>query len=160
MERILEFYVKTGLRPLSLLPETAEWEQKVNRSELTALILLHLYGEQTMSQLAADLGAPLSTVTSLTKRMARKGLIERVQSDKDQRMILARITEQGEQLAQQARSFMESVIARVESALTKEELQQFMSIAVKIGKALQGDGQGNRTAGRSSGTIRNIRIDD
>ncbi|MUT67433.1 MarR family transcriptional regulator [Paenibacillus sp. NEAU-GSW1] len=137
MEQILEFFLKSGLKPLSLIPETSGLEREVNRSELSALIVLSFRGEMAMSALASELGAPLSTITSLAKRLVRKGLIERKQSNDDQRVILVTLTDKGNLLAQQARSVVESVITRVQKALSPEELNQFVTLALKVGKALQ-----------------------
>ena len=69
MEQIFELFIKNGLRPLSLLPEMAGLEQAVNRSDLAALLMLHFRGELAMSAFAGELGVPLSTMTSLAKRL-------------------------------------------------------------------------------------------
>jgi len=158
MEQILELFLKNGLRPLSLLPEMAGLERKVNRSEIAVLLMLHFRGEMTMSALASELGAPLSTMTSLAQRLDRKGLIKRYPSDKDQRIILVQLTEEGMQIVSQARAIIEKVFARVQAALSANELKQFLSLAVKIGKAVQGQEMGGTVA--PSSKIRNIPIDD
>ena len=85
-----------------------------------------------------ELGAPLSTVTSLVKRLVRKGLINRAHSDKDQRIILVQLTEEGKELALQARAIMENMFLRVQAALSNDELQQFLTLVVKVGKACRG----------------------
>lgn len=158
MEQILSLFLKNGLRPLSLLPEMSSLERKVSRSEIAVLLMLHFRGEMTMSTLASELGAPLSTMTSLAKRLVRKGLIERTPSDKDQRMILVQLTEEGRQIVLQAKAIVEKAFARVQNALSADELQQFLSLAVKIGKAIQG--QEAAETKMPSSKIRNIPIDD
>ncbi|MCL6445118.1 MAG: MarR family transcriptional regulator [Alicyclobacillus sp.] len=158
MEQILELFLKNRLRPLSLLPEMAGLERKVNRSEIAVLLMLHFRGEMTMSALASELGAPLSTMTSLAQRLVRKGLIERYPSDKDQRIILVQLTEEGMRIVSQARAIIEKAFARVQAALSDNELKQFLSLAVKIGKAIQGQEMEGTVA--PSSKIRNIPIDD
>lgn len=158
MEQMLELFFKHGLRPMTLMAEAAELEQALNRSEISALMFLEYRGELTMSELAAELGAPLSTVTSLTKRLVRKGLAERNQSDKDQRIILVRLSDEGRKLAGQAKAMMENMFARVQAALSPEELQQFLTLAVKVGKALQH--KEDKDSMSSDRTVRKIRIDD
>ncbi|MGG3575240.1 MarR family transcriptional regulator [Bacillus gobiensis] len=113
-----------------------------------------------MSELASDLGAPLSKITSLAKRLVKKGLVERNQSDKDQRVILIRLTEKGQEFVLQARGIMENMLARVESVLSDEELQQFLTLAVKVAKALQ-DEQTNEVVkgGVQQNSIRQIEND-
>jgi DNA-binding MarR family transcriptional regulator len=159
MEHILEFFLKNGLRPMSLLPEIAGLERAANRSEIAVLLMLQFHGEMTMSELASELGAPLSTMTSLAQRLVRKGLIARRQSDKDQRIILVVLSEKGLQLVSQVRSTIEGAFARVQESLSDEELKQFLSLAIKIGKAIQGQEVGGTTTIQPF-KVRNIPIDD
>jgi DNA-binding MarR family transcriptional regulator len=158
MEQMLELFLKHGLRPLSLFSETRGLEKEVTRSELSALLILHFRNEMTMSNLSTDLGAPLSTITSLTKRLVRKGLIERNQSTQDQRIILIRLTVKGQLMALQAKEIMENIFSRVQSALSMKELEQFVSLALKIVKALQ-KSETNETTIQDQ-KLRKITIDD
>lgn len=158
MEQLLEFLFKSGLRPLSILLETDHLERKVTRSELAAVLMLHFHGEMAMSALAAELGAPLSTMTSLVKRLVRKGLVKRHRSDKDQRVILVRLTDEGEQLALQAKATMESAFSRVRDVLSAEELQQLISLVMKVVKALQQ--KDPPETGKPNPVLRKIPIDD
>ncbi|MCC2686549.1 MAG: transcriptional regulator [Paenibacillaceae bacterium] len=159
MDHIFELFLKNGLRPLSLLPEIVGLERAVNRSEIAVLLMLHFRGEMTMSELASELGAPLSTMTSLAQRLVRKGLIARRQSDKDQRIILVELSEKGLQLVSQVRSTIEGAFARVQASLSDEELKQFLSLAIKIGKAIQGQEVGETPIAQPS-KVRNIPIVD
>jgi len=159
MDQMLELFLQNGLRPLSFLSETAELEREVNRSELTALLVLHFRGQLTMSALASYLGVPLSTTTSLVKRLVRKGLVDRTQSTKDQRIMNVDLTEEGMQLARKARAVMENMFERVQAALTKDELQHFLLLAMKVGKALQGK-EMKENSGIADSKLRKIAIDD
>jgi DNA-binding MarR family transcriptional regulator len=159
IEQMLELFLHNGLRPLSFLSETAELDRKVNRSELTALLALHFRGQFTMSALASQLGVPLSTTTSLVQRLVRKGLVDRTPSARDQRIMHVELTEEGRQMAQQARAIMETMLARVQTALSPEELEQFLTLAVKVGKALQ-LGPEQPASGRKTTVLRKITIDD
>ena len=51
LDQMLELFLQNGLRPLSLLSETAKFEQEVNRSDLSALLVLHFRGEMSTSVL-------------------------------------------------------------------------------------------------------------
>jgi DNA-binding MarR family transcriptional regulator len=137
MDQLFELFLKHGLRPLSLFSEVSELERVVSRSELAALIILQFHDEMAMSELATYLGVPLSTMTSLGKRLVHKGLIERSQSGKDQRIILIRLTEKGQLLAQQAKGIIDNILVRVQEVLSNDELQQFLSLTMKVVKALQ-----------------------
>lgn len=147
MDELFELLLKHGLKPLTLVPEWAGLEQKLNRSELTAVVMLHHHGEMTTSELAASLGVPLSTMTSLSKRLTAKNLFHRIQSGEDQRIILLRLTEEGMEIAGAARELLNKTLARIGEALTQEELQQFVRLALKAAKALQAtDGKGRETS--------------
>ncbi|MGG2196462.1 MarR family winged helix-turn-helix transcriptional regulator [Paenibacillus validus] len=158
MEQILELFLKNGLRPLSMLPDMAGLERVVNRSEIAVLLMLHFRGKMTMTALASELGAPLSTMTSLAQRLVRKGLIERRQSGTDQRIILVQLTDEGLQLVLQVKATIEKVFIRVQAALSADELNQFLALAVKIGKAVQERETGGTEAQTSK--VRNIPIED
>jgi DNA-binding MarR family transcriptional regulator len=137
MNQILDMLLKNGLRPLSFLFESIELERKLNRSDLIALLMLYLRGEMTMSKLAEYLGIPLSTTTSLAKRLVHKGLINRNPSNEDKRIMLVQLTTEGEKIALHLNELIEDIITRVQSSLTAEELNQFISLVIKIGKTLQ-----------------------
>ena len=124
MEQLFDLFLQSGLRPLSVISETAELEKVVNRSELATLLILKYYNEIPMSELASKLGSPLSTVTSLSKRLVHKGLVERNHSSKDQRIILVKLTDKGEELAEIAKGIIQKILMRVQAALSDEELNQ------------------------------------
>jgi DNA-binding MarR family transcriptional regulator len=158
MDQLFELFLKHGLRPLTVFSEVAELERAVNRSELAALLILHFHDEMAMSELANYLGVPLSTMTSLAKRLVHKGLIERNQSGKDQRIVLIRLTEKGQQLAQQAKGIIDNILVRVQEALSNDELQQFLSLAIKVVKALQKKDE--KVSETQNHQFRKIPIDD
>ncbi|HET7657035.1 MAG TPA: MarR family transcriptional regulator [Bacillales bacterium] len=158
MKQLFELFLKSGLRPLSLFPEVSKLEELVNRSELASLLILDLYDEMTMSELADQLGFPLSTVTSLSKRLVRKGYVIRNHSNKDKRIILIRLTEKGQKIAIQAKEMIENLLACVYEALSDEELNQFIHLALKVVKALQENGP--QELKQQNIQLRKISIDD
>lgn len=137
MQQLFELIFKNGLRPLSMFPDTLHLELQLTSSDFSALLLLKFHEQLTMSQMADFLGAPLSTVTSIAKRLVRKGYIYREKSQQDQRIIVNRLTEDGELIAEEALRTMNRMFKRIERALTAEELQQFIHLSLKVGKALQ-----------------------
>ncbi|NOU72823.1 MarR family transcriptional regulator [Paenibacillus sp. LMG 31458] len=157
MQQLFELIFKNGLRPLSMFPDTTYLELQLTSSDFSTLLLLKFHGQLTMSQMADHLGAPLSTVTSIAKRLVRKGYIYREKSQQDQRIIVNRLTEDGELIAEEALGTMNVMFGRIENALTAEELQQFIHLSLKVAKALQ---QNAESAGPSKSTqTRTIEID-
>lgn len=158
MQQLYDILLKTGLRPFSYFSETAKLERNLNRSELTTLLILSFRGELAMSELAAELGAPLSSMTSIAKRLESKGYIERFNSMKDQRITLVRMTTDGVSIATEARKIMDVNVRRVEQALTPDEMEQFLSLVFKILKAFK-DGAAQEKVVKE-GSVKRIRIDD
>ena len=149
MQQWFELFFKNGLRPLSMLPEALHHELQLTGSDLATLLLLHIHKRLTMSEMADYLGAPLSTVTSIAKRLVRKGYIFREKSPHDQRIIMNQLTEDGESIAREAFGTMQTMFERVERALSPEELQQFIQLSLKVAAALQRSPGPVKPAGRT-----------
>ena len=111
-----------------------------------------------MSALAAELGAPLSSMTSIAKRLERKGLIKRKTSAQDQRVTLVVLTDIGSQKAEEFKQIMEKMLFRVEEALTPEELEQFIKLMIKIAHVLQSPQPVADSS--TSSKVKKIQIDD
>jgi DNA-binding MarR family transcriptional regulator len=140
MQQLYDLFLKTGLRPFSFMNETLQLEQKLTRSDLSTLLILLFRGDQTMSELAAEMGAPLSSLTSIAKRLERKGFIARATSVQDQRVKLVTLTKEGLQLAKEWEHIMLAMLGRLESAFTPEEMEQFTTLLFKAARIFQEEG--------------------
>ncbi|HEY3364568.1 MAG TPA: MarR family transcriptional regulator [Symbiobacteriaceae bacterium] len=137
MEQLLELFLSGGLRLPLFDPEFLALEWELPKSEVLALMLLQRRGECPMSQLAADLGAPLSTATGIGARLAKRGLAERNRDPADRRVILVRLTPAGQHLAERVRSQITGLFSRIQAVLTEAELSQLISLALKVVQAFQ-----------------------
>jgi DNA-binding MarR family transcriptional regulator len=137
MEQFMELFLTSGLRPLQLDAEFAEFEKKLTPSELTTLLMLDFYGELSMSELAKHLGAPLSTLTSMVNRLQKRKYIDRKRDIRDRRVYRVRLTSAGEEIVKRAKEKMNEMLDRVNEALTADELQHFITLALKVAKAIQ-----------------------
>ncbi len=137
MQQLLELFLQNGLRPFQLDAELAAYEKIVTHSELITLLILELKGPRTMSDLAHDLGSPHSTLTSITNRLTRRGFVQRERLAKDRRVIEVQLTDAGGALARDIRQRIELMLLKVENALTPQELQQFITLAIKVAQAVQ-----------------------
>ncbi|MBB3109620.1 DNA-binding MarR family transcriptional regulator [Paenibacillus phyllosphaerae] len=140
MQQLYDLFLKTGLRPFAFMTETQPLEQKVTRSDLSTLLILLFRGDLTMSELAAEMGAPLSSMTSIAKRLERKGFIARATSAQDQRVKRVTLTQEGKQIAKESEQMMLSLLGRLEAVFTPEELEQFTMLVLKAARAFQSDG--------------------
>lgn len=160
MEQLIDLLLKNGIKPFSYFPKAVELEKKISHTDLSALVILLLKEHLTMSELASDLGAPLSTTTSMAKRLEKKGWIKRTSSPKDQRVIIVYLTEEGKELARQANEIMEQAMRRIQNALTEEELEQFVTLLLKVAKTMQQPVDEYNTSINKKPAIRKIPIDE
>jgi len=135
VEQIFERFLKIGSMSLSV--DKLAIERLVRPSEGMVLLILENRGSLPMSDLAAHLSTPLSTMTNIAKRLESKGFIKRDHAPNDHRIILVELTEEGQQLVSQLKTNLESQIAQIQSVLTPDELEQFFYLAQKIGQAKQ-----------------------
>lgn len=140
MHQLYDLFLKTGLRPFAFLTDTQQLEQKVTRSDLSTLLILLFRGDLTMSELAAEMGAPLSSMTSIAKRLERKGYIARATSAQDQRVKLVTLTQEGRQLGKEWEQIMLAMLGRLETAFTPEEMDQFTTLMLKAARVFQDGG--------------------
>lgn len=137
MDQLLELFLSGGLRIPFFDPDFLALDWDIPKSEIVALLLLQRRSESTMSQLASDLGAPLSTATGIGARLAKRGLAERNRDPADRRVILVRLTPAGEALATRIRDQLTRLFGRIQSALTEAELNQLMGLVMKVLQALK-----------------------
>ncbi|EMT54677.1 MULTISPECIES: MarR family winged helix-turn-helix transcriptional regulator [Brevibacillus] len=137
MHKLYDLFLKTGLRPFAFMTDMLQLEQKVTRSDLATLLILLFRGDLTMTELAAEMGAPLSSMTSIAKRLERKGYIARATSPKDQRVKLVMLTQEGIRLAKEWERIMLGMLGKLEAAFTPEELEQFTLLSYKAIKVFQ-----------------------
>lgn len=157
MEQLITLFLKNGLKPLVMDQEINEIAKKVTRSELIALIMLKQRGQSTTSQLATDMGIPLSTVTNISQRLSRRGFIKRERDITDKRVILLKLNTTGEELARQVLEIMNSAIQKIKEGLTPEELEQFIMLLLKVAKIVQTNQQEEK---KEETTLRHIKIED
>src|SRR6516165_8356528 len=137
MDRLLDLILIGGPRPPLFHPDVLALERQLPRSEMLALLVLQRRGEQTMSELAEVLGAPLSTASGIGERLARRGLVQRQRRPEDRRVVVVRLTWKGETAAGKLRGQIDGLLRRVEGALSEDELAQLFALMTKVWAAFQ-----------------------
>ena len=141
MDRLLDLVLTGGLRLPLFHPDVLALDRQLPRSELLALLLLQRHGQRTMSELAEDLGAPLSTASGIGERLARRGLVQRQRGPEDRRVVVVRLTRKGETAAGKFREQIEGLMRRVAGALTEDEQAQLLALMAKVWAAFQAPSQ-------------------
>jgi DNA-binding MarR family transcriptional regulator len=66
-----------------------------------------------VSQLAHDLGVSVPTVTGMADRLVEAGMIKRVHSETDRRVVLLRLSRDGREVAERLWIVLEDLITRI-----------------------------------------------
>ena len=66
--------------------------------QLKVLMILSHHGFITVGQLAEELSVSLPNMTGIIDRLENQGLVKRIQSDKDRRVFLIKLTEKAENI--------------------------------------------------------------
>jgi DNA-binding MarR family transcriptional regulator len=137
MNQLLDLILTGGLRPPLFHPDVLALERQLPRSEMLALLMLQRHGERTMSELAENLGAPLSTASGIGERLARRGMVHRQRRAEDRRVVVVRLTRKGETAAGKLREQIDGLLRRVAGALTEQEVAQLLALLSKAWAAFQ-----------------------
>ena len=101
-------------------------------SQVTAMLLLKEArdGTMPMGQIAHELGVSLPTASGLVDRLHRDGLIDRVVSHRDRRVVLVRLTPEGRAVFQRMLRLLSDMVTRLLADLTEAE-QESLAQAVE-----------------------------
>ena len=95
--------------------------------QLVVIDTLHKQGELSPSAIARAVSLSQATITSILDRLVQAGLVERIRSETDQRVVLARLTEKGETASNKSPELLQAGFMR--SFRTLQPWEQNMLIA-------------------------------
>jgi DNA-binding MarR family transcriptional regulator len=102
-------------------------------SHVKALRHIHEAGSITMKDLAERLGVTPPSLTAVSRRLERTGLIERVRHDEDSRIRILRLTAEGIELGMALRSQRSELMEQLLATLTDHEQQTLLDL---LGRAV------------------------
>jgi DNA-binding MarR family transcriptional regulator len=111
-------------------------------AQLWALDLLHERRTCSMHELAEELQMKSPSATALADRLDSLGMIERVRSAGDRRVVQVRLTPDGQRFLARRRSAKIRGIRRIFSPLTAAERVQYLKLVEKMARDLSGTGPG------------------
>lgn len=133
----------------------------VTVTELHTLEAIGAQEPRTVSELATATHVTVSTMTIAVNRLTAKGYVERMREPADRRVVRARLTEKGRELAEAHRQFHERMVTAVAQrldavqldALIKavESLREFFSRETDRNFARAFENLGARLAGAGAG---------
>ncbi|MCR5501405.1 MAG: MarR family transcriptional regulator [Lachnospiraceae bacterium] len=110
-----------------------------SKNEVLIFWLLYQKKEVNMSEIAEYIHVPLNTATGIVGRMEKSGLVERMRSDQDKRIVLIRFSEKGMIQFQRLIGELTGYAAKVLGAFTPEELKLMESMMAKAKEVLKNE---------------------
>jgi DNA-binding MarR family transcriptional regulator len=110
-----------------------------SREDIRALILLRTSGRTIMTDFAGQLGVPLSTATHTVDRLVLKGLVMRVRSEQDRRVVQVELSEIGKALHAALRSRHQAMARSWLTPLSPAERETFLKLMAKITEGAKPD---------------------
>lgn len=136
IDELIDLFVHNS-KKLFFPKEWINLDLKFSKSEIFTLILLDTKKEITMTELADNINAPMSTATGIADRLVKNNYIERKRSKQDRRIVVLKITKKGNQLVIDLKDVISKYINVVIDDLTDEEKQFLIKIIFKIISSLQ-----------------------
>ncbi|MCR5687246.1 MAG: MarR family transcriptional regulator [Lachnospiraceae bacterium] len=126
-----------------------------SKNEVLIFWLLYRQKEVNMSEIAEYIHVPLNTATGIVGRMEKSGLIERMRSETDKRIVLIRFSEKG--LAQFNRLIGELMgyAMKIMGAFSAEEMKVLETMMAKVKDVLKNEKKKEETHKK----VRRIAID-
>lgn len=84
------------------------------------------------NSIGRELGIDRTNVADVVNRLSRRGLIERQRSDNDKRMVLARLTPEGERVTREMYMAMQRAQLRLLEPLLPEERNAFLTMLIRL----------------------------
>ena len=105
--------------------------------QLTVVKILEGIGDISLSELSDKIRAQNSTVTGIIDRMEREGLVLRVRSTEDRRVVHIRLTEKGEKLARDIPVEPMVIFRNALGCLSAQETRDLLKILTKLARRVK-----------------------
>jgi len=100
--------------------------------QLTVVKMLEHMGDLSLSELSDAIRAQNSTVTGIVDRMEREGIVERVRSTDDRRVVRIHLTEKGAKLAREIPIEPIGIFHSAMETLSPQEIRDALKVATKV----------------------------
>jgi DNA-binding MarR family transcriptional regulator len=108
----------------------AEWlTLDLTLAQLRVLLVLKAQGPRRMSDIAAVLGVTLSTATGIVDNLVRKRLVVRKAAPKDRRLVICRLSRQGQELINRLWTSGRFQIGKLLEGLNLDQLEKAADVA-------------------------------
>jgi MarR family transcriptional regulator, organic hydroperoxide resistance regulator len=136
VDQILEAIIYFTTETRRITKELAK-RSNLTGPQLTVVKILETIGDLSLSELSDRIRAQNSTVTGIIDRMEREGLVQRVRSSEDRRVIRIHLTEKGAKLAADIPVEPMEILRGALGGLTPTETSDLLRIMTKIAKGIR-----------------------
>lgn len=154
-DMIFEYFDK-----IKLLLSSEIWENMLlncSKNELFTIVLIYRKGEVNMTQIADYINVPLNTATGIVARMEKKGIVNRMRSPEDKRVVTIQLTDEGKAYFKKMTTEMFHYGSILLECCNPEDLQRAVQIVDRFLDALTQEKQQEEQAKRSK--VRKITIE-
>ena len=117
---------------LSMAIEQEVAQMDVTHSQASCLVLLANGRCQTATDLGRELNTDIGSLTRMLSRMEKRGLIERVRSESDRRVVHLEVTEAGRDLADRMPAIYTHVLNRFFAGFTPGDVDTLRGLLKRI----------------------------
>lgn len=103
-------------------------------NEVHTIDAVGLKGNKTMTEIAADLGITVATLTKAISKLVQKGYVERKRTDEDRRVVMVRLTQKGTKVYRLHNLYHEKMIRITLGSMTQEEKNVLSKALEKLNK--------------------------
>lgn len=136
LDRIVETLIFLYTESRRLTKDEAR-KHDLTGPQLTVIKLLSGIGDLSLTELSESMQTKNSTVTGIIDRMEAAGLVRRVRSETDRRVVMIRLTSQGRALARSVPIEPMQAFRRALEALSPREQRSLLKILVKLEKRVR-----------------------
>lgn len=109
-------------------------DSSLHQSHIFLLRFIRSEGQCIVTDIAKYLGITLSAVTSLVNKLNEMGLVIRVRSEDDRRVVLLNITKEGREVLNKVDKNIKILFQEFFSDLSQEELHIIQKVVIKLRK--------------------------
>ncbi|RKY38425.1 MAG: hypothetical protein DRP76_04500 [Candidatus Omnitrophota bacterium] len=112
---------------------------RITIPQFLSLDLIDTHGSLKMKEIAQELNITLPAATGLINRLFKMGLVKRVPSEKDRRVIYITLTLKGKKLIEGIRLTRKKAFEEMFGKLTEREKMMYLSILRKVADMVSGE---------------------
>jgi len=121
----------------NIMQFTKAFQYPLGISPILVLSDLHTKGPQRQAELADTIGYTKGAMTSISEKLVKLGLAQRLYDDNDRRTIQLRITVAGEKALHEAQGIGQDVFMQLFEVLNEDEINYYLQIQEKLVQGIQ-----------------------